>query len=573
MKPARRLLEPSAMQLVEEAVHLLRGAPTATLAIYYAGAVPFVLGLLFFWAYATWFQPSGEQVAWCALGLVALFLAMKAAQAEFCARLMAGRLGAPAPAWSWRRFGDVARAQLRLQPWALLVSLPASLLTLPLGWVYAYAQNLVVIGDAERLHDDAVAQARLWPAQNHRGLLTISLLAFGVWVNLGAAFWLVPWLANKLLGVENIFGFSGWWFLNTTFLASVTALTWLAIDPLVKAFYVLRVFHGRARRTGEDVRVELQLARRTAGGLRVAALIALLLAMMRPGMFAAEDAGRSVPQPRVGTTNTGSVQPAQLDRAIEEVLAGPEFRWRLRPVPGQEAKAADGPVKRFVRQGVDLLVEMARSVGRAIGKVVDWFAKHFRDSPSTREAVKTGATTGVELVRILLYVFIGLAVLLILWVVWLMVRNARREGSRVLTAQAVTAAAPDLRDENVHAAQLPVDGWLALAREHAERGEWRLALRALYLATLARLAAEGLISLAQFKTNLDYEREVRRRALSRQELVAHFARRRREFEDVWYGRAEPGESNIRAWLVELEKAVTAPAAAPAAAANGTGATG
>jgi hypothetical protein len=365
-------------------------------------------------------------------------------------------------------------------------------------------------------------------------------------MNFGAAFLAVPWLANKLLGVENIFGFSGWWFLNTTFIASVTALTWLAVDPLVKAFYVLRVFHGRARRTGEDIRVELQLARRASASLRTAALIALLLVVPCASIRAAD-----APPPPAKP----AVPPAQLDRAIEEVLAGPEFRWRLRPTPAKEGRNAEGPVKRFVRQGVDLLVEMVRSIGRAIGKVIDWFSRHFRDTPSSRDAVEGTAATAGAIVRMLLYVFIGAAVLLILWVIWLMVRNAKRHATPVLTAQGVAGAVPDLRDENVHAAQLPVDGWLALAREHAGRGEWRLALRALYLATLARLAAEGLVSLAKFKTNLDYEREVRRRALSRTEIVAGFSRRRREFEEVWYGRAEPGESVIQAWLAELERPV------------------
>jgi hypothetical protein len=545
MKSARRILEPPALQLVEEAVHLLRGASAATLAVYYAGAVPFVLGLLFFWAHATWFAPSGEQLAWGALGLVALFLAMKAAQAEFCARLMAARLGAPLPAWSWARFGRLAVAQMRLQPWALLVSLPASLLTVPLGWVYAYAQNVVVIGEAERLHDDAVAQAKLWPGQNHLGLLVISLLSLGVWVNLGASFLAVPWLANKLLGIENIFGFSGWWFLNTTFVASVTALTWLAVDPLVKAFYVLRVFHGRARRTGDDVRVELQLARSASAALRVAAMIALLLMVPRANVRAGD-----APPART------AVQPAQLDRAIDEVLAGPEFRWRLRPVPAKDAKNADGPVKRFIRQGIELIAEMFRSVGRTIGKVMDWISRYLRGSRAARDTATTAATAGTTLVTVLLYIFIAAAVVLILWVIWLIVRNTRRHGAPVIAAQAVTATAPDLRDENVQAAQLPVDGWLALAREQAGRGEWRLALRALYLATLARLAAEGLVSLAKFKTNLDYEREVRRRALSRTEIAARFAMRRREFEDVWYGSAQPGESAIRAWMAELERPAT-----------------
>jgi len=82
--------------------------------------------------------------------------------------------------------------------------------------------------------------------------------------------------------------------------------------------------------------------------------------------------------------------------------------------------------------------------------------------------------------------------------------------------------------------------------------EWRLALRALYLATLAGLAADGLISLAKFKTNLDYERELRRRALTRHELVARFAARRKMFEDVWYGHAAPVEPAVRGWLAELE---------------------
>ena len=265
-------------------------------------------------------------------------------------------------------------------------------------------------------------------------------------------------------------------------------------------------------------------------------------------VFAA-DVSSAAATPRPPST---SVQPAQLDRAIEDVLAGPEFRWRLRPAAARGAKSDDGPVKRFIRQGIDLIVEMVRSVRRAIGRVIDWFARHFRGS-SAPEAAGAAGGAGAALVTVLLYVFIAAAVVLILWVIWLIVRNARRHATPVVAAQAVTAAAPDLRDENVQAAQLPVDGWLALARDMAERGEWRLALRALYLATLARLAAEGLVSLAKFKTNLDYEREVRRRALSRVEVVAGFAKRRREFEDVWYGRAEPAEPHVRAWMAELER--------------------
>src|SRR3954464_10676304 len=112
MKTPRRRLEPSAFELVEEAVHLLRGAPAATLVIYYAGAVPFVLALLFYWAHATWFRPSGEQIAWASLALVGLFGAMKAAHSEFCARLLATRKGEVRPGWSTKRFGRQFMAQI-----------------------------------------------------------------------------------------------------------------------------------------------------------------------------------------------------------------------------------------------------------------------------------------------------------------------------------------------------------------------------------------------------------------------------------------------------------------------------
>lgn len=50
MKRVRRQQGRGAFDLIEEATHLLRTAPAATLAVYYLGAIPFVLGLLYFWA-------------------------------------------------------------------------------------------------------------------------------------------------------------------------------------------------------------------------------------------------------------------------------------------------------------------------------------------------------------------------------------------------------------------------------------------------------------------------------------------------------------------------------------------
>jgi len=86
---------------------------------------------------------------------------------------------------------------------------------------------------------------------------------------------------------------------------------------------------------------------------------------------------------------------------------------------------------------------------------------------------------------------------------------------------------------NLGAEQLPEDGWTKLARELLERGELRLALRAFYLASLARLAERNLISLAKFKSNRDYEQELRRRGHSFPDMLALFSENVGVFDRIW----------------------------------------
>jgi hypothetical protein len=562
-----RTTEPGALQLIEEAVHLLRRAPPATLAIYLVGAVPWTLGFLFFWGHTTWFAPTAETLAWSALMLVGLFTWLKATQAEFCRRLLAQRQGEAVPAWSWRRIAEVAAAQVAIQAHGLALLPVAMLLTFPFGWVYAFYQNATVLGlgaDGRSLGSLAREHTMRWPAQNHMGLLYLSLLTLAVAVNFATSFYVLPWLANRVLGIENLFGFGGWWWLNTTFLASIAALTWVTIDPLVKAFYVLRVFYVRAQQSGEDLRVDLTLARQRrralagAVGLLAVSLFALFPATLQAAASApanAEAARASAVSPLAKQT----VHPGALERAIERVLQRRDFQWQLRPRKDAAAGARkEGPVIRFLRQGVEFCKAMVDTVRDAWRKLNDWFDRLFPSKKKTPQASAATSGGAVDWLRVFLYVAIAGAAVLIGFVIFLIWKQARRQAAPTLTARAVSVAQPDLRDERVEASQMPADGWLALAREQMAKGERRLALRALYLATLARLAADGLVSLAKFKTNLDYERELRRRALARPDVVRSFTRRRDDFEAVWYGRAETDEERLRSWLGELEGSAPSP---------------
>ena len=76
---------------------------------------------------------------------------------------------------------------------------------------------------------------------------------------------------------------------------------------------------------------------------------------------------------------------------------------------------------------------------------------------------------------------------------------------------------------------------MALARELAAKGERRLAMRAFYLATLARLAQRNLVTLADFKSNRDYVRDLARRAHALPKVYEEFTEHVGNFERVWYG--------------------------------------
>jgi len=137
---------------------------------------------------------------------------------------------------------------------------------------------------------------------------------------------------------------------------------------------------------------------------------------------------------------------------------------------------------------------------------------------------------------VLLYVLAAAVIIALAIFIIRLVRD-RWEPVPTATSEAIEPV-PDLTDENIRADQLPEDGWTKLARELLERGEFRLAMRAFYLASLAHLATRNLISIARFKSNRDYERELRRRAHAIPNLPAMFGDTISSFERVWYGTHE-----------------------------------
>lgn len=545
MKTTTQTEAPTGVALVEESVHLLRRLPLGWWALYLSGTVPWVAGVLWGWSQLTWFAPGPGQRAWIALVMVGLFGWLKLVQAEGAARMMAWRSGQEAAAWNWGRARRLGLAQLRSQAWGLLVLPFAAVLTVPFGWVMAYFQNLTVLGDEMGVAKQAQKRALDWPSQNHMGLLWMGLLAGVVWVNVASFFYLLPWLANRLLGVDNLFATEGVLMFNSTFLMVVTLLAWLVWDPVVKAFYTLRVFYGQARTTGRDLRGELRAVVRRAGRPVLGWLIvSAVVGAMSGTELSAQTDGRETP-----TTQT--VTEVEIDATIEQVLQGDDFRWSLRPLPTEEEE--NGLVAGIFRAGrkqIKQLVQTLKSWGRSIG---DWIDDWQTPEGQREFAAENSGTGEVSTVwKWLVYFLLAIVVGLLVWVLWLAWRQAQRPMQGEVAATALKDVVPDLKDERVHAAQLPWERWLELARECLANGELRLALRALFLAQLARLGAEGLLRLRPSKTNLDYERELARTAIMERGRLQEFQGRRQRFESVWYGRAEVESEVLSEWLTALE---------------------
>lgn len=256
--------EKGSIDLIEEAVHLLRTAPLSVLLTYYIGSMPFVLLFLYYWADMSRGNFGRSHLSEAALGLSLLYVWMKSWQSVFANHVLAVVSRQEFQRYSVKRILKAVFIQSVLQPYSFILLSVSGLVLLPLAWTYAYYQNLSVIGSGESLEVKQISArawrlASLWPAQNHRLLLIISLFGVVVFLNIGVVLLLVPQLLQTLFGIETVFTRSGIHVLNTTFLSTVVGLSYLCLNPLTKTAYVLRCFYGEALHTGADLVAELKL--------------------------------------------------------------------------------------------------------------------------------------------------------------------------------------------------------------------------------------------------------------------------------------------------------------------------
>jgi hypothetical protein len=551
MKRARRQQDKGAFDLIEEATHLLRTAPAATLAAYYLGAIPFVLGLLFFWADMSRSPFASQYLAEAALGTGALFLWMKFWQAIFarCIRAQIAVESPPPP--HFRRCVRIFLTQTILQPPGLFLIPFALLPLLPFAWVYAFFQNVTALADGDdgsvsKLFKKSWKQATLRPMQNHLALAIMLAFALYVFLNWATACLVLPGLFKMLFGVESVFSKSPYAMLNTTFFTGMVGLTYLCVDPMLKTIYVLRCFYGESLKSGEDLKAELKPFAITPQKPALMLLILFLLMFL----FASPAKAENATAPETPPANQ-KISPSDLDHVINQTIRERKYVWRMPRGKNIESDSDEGVFGKFF----DKIGAMLRKWARA---TLHWLDQFLRNIFSRRQTFSTGTDSSgygwIMSVKILLYGLVAAALAALAFFLYRVWRY--RQKSATAVAEAILPV-PDIADENVRADQLPEDGWTKLARELLEGGEFRLAMRAFYLASLSHLAARHLISIARFKSNRDYERELRRRAYSFPDLLSVFGDNVFAFERIWYGMHEVSRELVNQFASNVEKIKTA----------------
>jgi Domain of unknown function (DUF4129) len=604
MKARRaRTSEPQALELIEQAIRLLRQSPFSAWAAYYLGSLPFFLGLLYFWGDMSRDASASQRLAEWPLVLSGLFVWMKCWHTVCVSHWMEELQQSESKAWTWGRLCRMIAAQSAIQPGALFLLPVALLLTVPFGWVYAFYENVSILGDGreDRLRQvwrRSWQQAGLWPMQNHwliwltspyllvltaalslvivpwfqavapswsLGIMWLAVfllsllmlavcpLSVAVALNLGAALILIPEFVKMLLGIETQFTRGAWGMINSTWLAMTCALTYLVLDPLVKSVYVLRCFYGEARHSALDLRSELKRLRLRRSLPLVILFLTIVLAspaaaqerLPRSGSTATN--GPTIPAAQPLPTNAAdsvlapSITPEELDQSVQHVLAGREYRWRL--PREQQPRVQESWLVGLFRN----LTQKVRSWMRASWEWLDRLLRP-RQPDSSGGPSKSGWLASLRPL-----VFAGILVLLLALAFLFWQRWRERRQKVVVAAGETVTSVPDLTQESAAASQLPEEGWLALAADFISQGEPRLALRALYFASLADLERRQLLTIARHKSNLDYLRELGRRAHAHPALQTLFGENVAAFERVWYGFHEASLETVTLFRANIER--------------------
>jgi len=525
----------------------------------------------------------GFTLAWLARGL------FQGAACHHVQELLLGVGSRPPTAWASLR-AALARTPSLLCAVAYLLFFNLLTLSLTLGSSFFFLSSHLVgyaatmQGRGSPLGLYAQCAKLLGPARGSAIGVRVLLLVQGlVFINLHIAANALLYVGRKLLGIDLTFVERFASLDNTAWTIFLVAATFTLFEPLRATTATLLLVDGRVRQEGLDLIAAVQQL-----PVRKAALV--LAVLLGTGLFAPParakeqrlserveavmGACEEVPEEDwAHTLDSLSAEEAhkfeRLVRAVEkDVYEGEECEALGRLDQGivlaaqaaalerQQAESAQARARDILArpefqvpepqepkdelQKEEVPPEPPGLWQRFLQWLGDRLKEFFNREASAPRPPPTDFTGGQNVANTLVVILIAGALGVLAWVLWRSFAERRRArggaGLEVSTQDAATLAA-----DPMNALSRPPEGWAHLADTLAARGEYREAVRGLYLALLSHLHREGVIHYDSHASNWDYLLQFR----GRTEWKPPFRELTLRFDFAWYGNLPVGEEGYR----------------------------
>lgn len=287
-----------------------------------------------------------------------------------------------------------------------------------------------------------------------------------------------------------------------------------------------------------------------SAGFVLFAITTMLAAQLNAKDPASAKPTTAAPAPSAAVQSSSA---GQLDKSIAETVRKPEYSWReprsISPKNADLPAAELSMLDRFIKSLAGMLEKYGQKMAVWMQKLEDWLKKKFkRDKPNK---IHFGEPDWPAWKQSLLFIFYAAAALAaaVIGVYLYRLFRSKRASNIPTTVPVITLS--EIPDDGLAASQLPDEEWLKMARDLLEKGELRLALRAMFLASLARLAGTGRLSLARYKSNRDYMRELQRRSHDTPAAINAFGDNIDAIERIWYGSHQPTNDVVDAFKGNL----------------------
>ncbi len=356
--------------------------------------------------------------------------------------------------------------------------------------------------------------------------------------------------------IPNIIPFMDFFYQNLylIFPSALWLLIWLQ-ELFLLPWFCYRVSFRTTVLSGEDFL--LRIRRLSQNGAKSVIPLMLLLAVCH-GYLSPSAQAQDMPQHEVKSP------PVEYHRSMRK----PSL-WAVSPPPYQQIRYTPYQPQHFRKniermdrnnRWIKYFIELAEALGKEIERqykaffdALDELLNKLGDLTSKdTQSVQESAASKKPRSKSVLYLFGGLTIIAVLGTILFftirsilkaMKKHALDIGGEFDPAQLSTDEL--LRMEHITADLLPYQEWLLRCEEMERSGNWRLALRAAYLALLARMADYKMIRIHRSRTNQDYIRELIRRHTASDQFLDDFRWHTATFDRCWYGGYPPRKDDVQ----------------------------